>query len=418
MRNTELHRHYRDAIDFIDSNFPRYFSYVLNMGKPRWDVSIPTAGIAIDARTQNPSFLYVFNLDFAIKLSTEEFAFVMMHETMHMLMSHHKQFSLLIKRGYSVEKLNVAADLIVNDTLLGFGLSPEPLMSILPTGMKILKHDCSRLTLRVVYNEIEDNDQQHSIQTGNHQWLSEEMLDSLSKALEAITPSTYLNRYLSEEGEKKSAPPGASSEAGHLKQFMDHNKKVSMNWARLLAKVNPDIFSTGRKSQRRTWRAKSRKIHGIIDIHPELNVPASSLLLSYKGDIPAIAMFLDGSGSCAGWIDEFVTLAKSVPQDSIHLFCYSFSTYTQPLNLKERSPALASGGTAFSPIERVINDEILPRIGHYPKAVVIMSDGIGNFSNQRPDACYEDNWLWLLRGKSPRNNRPGTDLNLDDFVKL
>ena len=107
----------------------------------------------------------------------------------------------------------------------------------------------------------------------------------------------------------------------------------------------------------------------------------------------------------------------SVPEDQLKLFAYSFSTYVQPLNLKEANPAVAQGGTEFSIIEDEILNSVVPKLGNYPKAVVVLTDGYGYFSSTRPKTQMENNWLWLVCVDNPYPNRCGKDMNIDKFCE-
>jgi hypothetical protein len=156
----------------------------------------------------------------------------------------------------------------------------------------------------------------------------------------------------------------------------------------------------------------------VYEVFPDMGrLPTKEINQPKNGETPAIAMYLDGSGSCYDWIDKFVKLAKSIPEEKIALFPFSFSTIVMKLNIKEQNPELAGGGTEFSIIEESIRKDVVPVLGHYPKAVVIMSDGIGRFERIQPEGPNADRWLWLIKGNSPWDPRCGKDVPIHEFCE-
>lgn len=427
---------WREAIDYLDNNFAFFLTAVLNMGRPKWDTSIPTAGILISKDEDEPKF--VFNPVFAEMLNAEELAFIVSHETMHMIMRHYKIMTNLMKKGYHERLLNTSMDLIVNDFLINSGFDPGRLPQLgLLRGPDVVGYDCSKSTVRQVYNDLPQDYHEAAqkademvkdiadflkkcggVATGDHEWLHEAKDDAqIEKTIEKSVPQELQEKYEKEEGVKKSISLGPGSEAGALKRFTE-TRGVSLNWAKLLSEVNPDTFKVGRKGKPASWHRPRRKMSALEEIFPDLGRLPSERKGNHKGEIPAIAMYMDGSGSCSDWIDRFVTLARSVPDSQFHLFAFSFSTYVQPINLKDKDIQLASGGTAFSPIEQSIRDDVMSKLkGKYPKAVVVLSDGEGYFNGIRPEDSVAKNWLWLLKGKYACGNRPGRDVAIEEFMK-
>lgn len=451
LNKVDLSELWREALDYLDENFAFFLTAVLNMGHPQWNSAIPTAGIMI-SRDGNEEPKFVFNPNFAAMLSPEELAFIMSHETLHMVMRHHKILTLLQKRGYHERLLNFAADCIVNDFLVNSGFEMGRLRtSGLLFGEDVVGYDCSKSTVRQVYHDLPQELQeaaQHgqeaaeaaarmagemageiaeflkesgnsgSSATGDHEWIYDpEGQPQLEKTVEKSVPQELQEKYEKEEGTKKSVSLGPGSEAGALKRFTE-TRGVSLNWAKLLREVNPDTFKVGKKGELPSWHVPRRKVAALGEIFPDLGQLPSKRKADHKGEIPAIAMYMDGSGSCSDWIDRFVTLARSVPSDQFHLFAFSFSTYVQPMDLRDKDIQLATGGTAFSPIEQSIRQDIMPQLKNkYPKAVVILSDGEGHFEGIRPEEKVAQNWLWLIKGNYSYRNRPGKDVAIEEFMQ-
>jgi hypothetical protein len=265
--------------------------------------------------------------------------------------------------------------------------------------------------------------------TGDHEWLEEtgegqaDMADELWKEMmkNAPPPTEIKDNKDKEDGKTQgyiSAGPGSQAEA--MARFAEMNN-VSLRWTELLNEVNPDYFRLYGKRPRPSYHKPRRKLAAIQAANRNFGVlPVPREENKRQGEMPAIAMFMDGSGSCGAYHRIFVALMQSVPKDEITLFPYSFSTYVTPLNINEKNPAIAQGGTEFSIIEDMINKEIRPKLdGRYPKAVVVLSDGEGYFSSTKVDAPNGGSWLWLIteNGRRGLGVRPGKDIDIDKFTE-
>lgn len=439
--NCDLKAHWRDSIDYLDENFAFFLTHVLNMGQPEWLHAIKTAAVALphDGASMD-DFRYIFNPTFAALLSPEEFAFIQAHETMHVLLNHLKLLENGKKRGKfkDPQKFNVAADCVINDYLVAMGLEAGRIVEMGCFGEKIVGYNCANATVSEVYLDIPDQEGEEgdeegegqggggqidgsgqgslgdymdgsskSAMTGDHDWLhNPENAKGQGDAADQIGNDAAKNAGVPQDIEDKKADddwkgtPGAGpgSEAGAMRNFVDQ-KGVSLKWAELLKKVDPEFFKSWGPKPKPSYHNRPRKLAGIYDsveYGRDLGVlPVKRDPDSHKGETPAIVLFMDGSGSCSDWIQNFATLAKSVPPNKLKLYAYSFSTYTTKFDLEAKNPQLASGGTMFSPIEECIQREVVTELGHYPKAVVIMTDLEGGFSAPIPDKKYQDRWLWL-----------------------
>lgn len=143
-----LPQHYKGAIEYLDDRYAYFLTHVLNMGRPTWTAALPTAAVGLPSEDSDvDDFQYFFNPDFALALPVSQFAFVMGHECMHLLMNH-----LALGKEFKYQRAaNVAMDCIINDMLdqQGFDV-PEWVMR----GEAILGFDCSGLTVREVYDAL------------------------------------------------------------------------------------------------------------------------------------------------------------------------------------------------------------------------------------------------------------------------
>jgi len=460
--NCHLPSHWNESIDYLDENFAFFLTHVLNMGKPEWSHSLPTAAVALPhSGADLKDFMYLFNPTFAALLTPEEFAFIQAHETMHVLLNHLKLIEQGKKRGKfkDPKKFNVAADCVINDYLESMGLEPGRIREMGCFGEDIVGYNCANSTVSEVYLDIPENKSDDdgdgegdgggggtidgdgqgglgeymdgmskSSMTGEHDWLhNPEDAKAQGEAAGKIGDQSGMPQDLEDkkqDDDNKGTPgAGPGSEAGAMRSFVDQ-KGVSMRWAELLREVNPDTFKFHGPKPKPGYHRIPRKMGGVyassygrdMGVLPVMREPDR-----HKGETPCIVMFMDGSGSCSDWIDNFATLAKSVPPSKIKLIAYTFSTYTLPFDLEAKNPQMASGGTAFSPIETEIQKSVVPELGHYPKAVVVMTDLEGAFYDAIPDNKYKDRWLWLAthqgRYDYRGNNKFGKVVKIEDFCQ-
>ena len=462
---TNLDRKYQRSIDYLDENFAFFLTHVLNMGDPEWRNDVPTAAVALP-KDENDfrNFKYVFNPTFADALSDNDLAFIMAHETMHILLNH-----LRLHRTFDrPDVFNIAADCVINDYLDSMGLTaPEYVM----TGEKNVGYNCANATVGEVYRALMKNPPQQQDGQGqgdggggqgqpgqggggqgdgqpqqpmqgngqaidDHSWMEPEKQgasaddrEQQEKAADRIyedtknqegVPSPMQDTRDDDNSASKYGSPGGgpgSQGPGALMSWAKQ-KGVGLKWAELLKRINPDVFKSRRGPRPRTsWRVQRRKLNGIAGRYPDVRLPIYEKPSSQTGgETPAIVMALDTSGSCISYADTFITLAKSIPQDRIKLFPCTFTTAYQELDLND--PKYSSGGTHFDCIEQFIEDKVVPQLGHYPKSVVVITDGEASFSNKMPKGEHKDRWLWLLTdgGRYKYSELPGGEEALSKYA--
>lgn len=404
---TDLNNHYHDAIKWCDNETFAYFvTDLLNIGSPVWDTSIPTACVSVPSDTANLSdFQYRFNPDFAAGLEPSTLAFVAAHETLHIVLNH-----LRLGKTYADPKLfNIAADCVINDYLASQGFDvPDWVMR----GEEKVGFDTANATVSEVYTALAQaeaaGDQQDEGEPGDglvddHSWIHNAS-DQQGDAAEAAGNIADGNGNVPQEvKDTKSDVPGGGGqgfgiENGSRSYFRDG--KVSLRWERLLRRVNPDAFKGA--AQRASWVSRPRRIAGM----PEAILPDYDTNRNRSGrqNQPAIVIALDTSGSIAD--DDarrFVNLARSVPKGKIKLFPMTFTTEARDLDLD--NPQYVGGGTEFGCIETYIQENVVPKLGHYPKAVVVITDGEATFCSAQVDERNKKSWTWLVTRPGKRFDR-------------
>ncbi len=473
----DLKAEYRGAVNYLDENFAYFLTHVLNIGQPRWTNAVPTAAVMVEKDKNANDFTFVFSPDFVKMLQLEEFrgkdldpeeaiAFILAHETMHILLNHLKLCKA--NRFKDHQRFNIAADCVINDYLVGMGLkAPEGLC----LGENLVGYNCANSTVTDVYNDLpescpecggtgevddsQDGDESEGDgksegegqdgqgqgqghgegsqpcprchgsgggypgqQIDDHAWMHDSTSEQQQKADEAgngnkSMPSD-LDRTKKDSDFQSNLNPGVG--VGGKQAFME-DKNVGLKWAELLEKVNPFAFKRGPKP-RPAWNKRPRKVAGLADTM----LPSREEGKEFgRGQRPAIVMALDTSGSIGQeQANQFVNMARSIPQEKIKLHVCTFTTQYQELDLE--NPEWSGGGTHFDCITDFITEKVMPENRkRYPSAVVVVTDGYAQFSAKRPDKGQEKNWYWLITpgGVTGYGGEalPGDTDELDKFQK-
>lgn len=433
-----LKERYHEATEYLDDEYAYFLTHVLNIGQPEWFAGVPTACVAVEKGVKeskyNTDFRFIFNPEFAKTLDAKGMGFVLAHETMHIVLNHLK----LGKRFKDAQRFNVAADCVINDYLASMGIEPITFEGggKVMRGEDIVGYDCANATVSDVYVDVKpqqegdgEGDGQGQGGYGNygkgskpiddHNWIhdpdagkqKEKGIDEANKG-NSNTPQTVERTRQDDDFRSSMAGTGVGG-----RQVFAEKHGIGLKWADLLQKVNPFMFKGGPKP-RPAWHKRPRKLGAF----PNVNLPVKEAGVRDKGgEVPAIVMALDTSGSIGyEQANEFVNLAKSVPQRKIKLFVCTFTTQYEELDLD--NPQWSSGGTAFDPISSYIEEVVMPKNkGNYPKAVVVVTDGYANFNHKYPTG-HEDAWWWLITHDSGSyggygyEQRPGHDEKLNDYV--
>jgi uncharacterized protein with von Willebrand factor type A (vWA) domain len=139
------------------------------------------------------------------------------------------------------------------------------------------------------------------------------------------------------------------------------------------------------------WARKHRRMSMIGG--GSLFIPCEMEVEDMFEDIEKIEvfMFLDTSGSCAGYKDRFYKAAASLPPERFNLRLFCFDTSVKEMKLEDKK-MFDGGGTYFHILEQKIQEIMKKENKKYPKAVFVLSDGYGdNVIPQDPSK-----WYWFL----------------------
>lgn len=446
---------YSEVVDYFNENYAYFCVNVLNLGKPEYTNSVKTAAVAVTVVGYNKflNFSFLFNKDFLDAFpNTDQKAFVFAHETMHILLSHlklagtfvdyplYKKLAKLYNEGNAnrtqvaelmveqkkMECFNIAADCVINDYLVRDGYDPP---DELCRGMKIVGHDCADYTVREVYNELiqkfkqDDTVPLQGKSIDEHDWLFEaakDAIDAADKLYESMKASGEIPKDMSDMKTLDSGKNYSLTAQDVEQAFIDQHG-ISLKWMDLLKKIDPDLLKKAGLGP--PTKASFHKQRRKLAAFPGVRLPVTRVDKNADGEtdkIPSIVLALDTSGSIAD-LDrkKFITLAKSVPQDRVKLFCITFTTSYSELDLEHIR--YASGGTNFSCIQKYITDKVVPVLHHYPKSVIVVTDGYAPFTNPKPTEHEFKSWYWLLTEYHTLTyiDKWGTDWHkqIDEFVK-
>lgn len=456
----ELERQFTEVIHYFDDRYSYFLTHIIKAGRPKWSSSIPTAAVMLIERpTQKKKtdlfgkemidydFEFVFNPKLWVELGTvEKRAFVVAHETFHIILNHLKIFrryinmdererinekitkgerltkqelAISVRMKQIMAKLNIAMDAVINDYLVNAGMDcPEWAVR----GEKYIGENAAFLTVRDVYDmlpeqqlggggKIGDEDGRGEAALDSHSWLFDpdfpekmaDAIDRMNQELEdnAKIPGDLKDKKIEEEGGETDAQKRlreAGTERGNMRQFQEVHG-LSMAWVKLLKEVDPNIFKERGwgKPPVAKWNQRPRKLSSPQLKRSNLPIRKPSDVEKIVNEKPAIVLALDYSSSIgAGDADRFATLARSIPQDRIKVFACTFTTSYQEFDL-DNPHGGGNGGTDFSPIGQFIDEKVKPELnGSYPKAVIVITDGEARFDRNTPTKEEEESWLWLI----------------------
>jgi len=455
----DLIKRYRNGIEWLDWNYSYFLTHVLKIGRPMSTTAIPTAAVA--AKVGNEAdFEFLFNEEFAKLLDTPSMAFILAHETMHIILNHLKlqrnfvnveafrtaqdkgmrgmtkdERKAAMKAQRNAKLFNIAADCVINDYLYEGGMyenSGIPLCR----GYEWIGENAAFLTVTDVYERIKKQSEEKQDDKGDgetvlvkadgssgdytefdsHDWmLSDEEIDKLSDAIDKLIdqideqtglPQDLVDKAIEEQGKNTAGQQGLqnSMQAGNQDAAMDifaRDHNVNMAWVRLLNDLDPDMFKQPGIAPPMIPSFHNRRRKLMAKDFQKVHLPVyrkEERREDKTKEIPSIVLALDVSGSIgAGDANRFVSLAMTIPRDRVKVFPCVFQENYQKIDLDDPK-FRQGGGTNFDAVAHFINNEVKPELkGKAPKAVVIITDGQADMRpNLWPAEAERDGWLWLI----------------------
>lgn len=394
------------------------FQTFWNIGKPIFSNSISTAAVGFD-KFGHVIYL-ILNPDFWDSLDIVNKAFVIAHESLHVILNHGK-------RGleYPDQKLvNIAQDIVINEMLFrDFGFNKYQIngwenyclvetvfkqeeIRELSIHTKGSFHYYMNLLLKAG-TEKETVDDHSYMQQGSsgpsdgQDSQIQSMLDGAEKSGEALMDVMFdeIDEKLQEkekyqfskilEEEIKSTKSGGSPLGAYL-NINPNPVKKKKKWESIV-KNHVKSLMKYETVEKDTWITRGRR-HALLD---------EDLLLQgvWNEEVPKkekykIVFFLDSSGSCYHLKDRFVDLMKSIPEDKFEIHPFAFDGNVYPIDLKT-GHVRGGGCTYFHILDQMVRK--ITKESRHPDAIFVVSDGDGNaFSPEKPKL-----WHWIL---TPRHS--------------
>lgn len=373
--------------------FHTIFYKVWEMGTPSFTTRIPTACVVWKPGVGK--FIgYEFNPEFWANLSDYERAFVICHESLHVILDHgFRSLSLDLKFA---RILNIAQDLVINHMLINkflFDRDRLPFLNKMPLCFVdtvfpgedvpddetveyyfnlLLNHPSSKK-----YNSFDDHSMLPTISLGR------ELAERLEKELSKQEQKEFNEKVEGNLRVGKEAGKGGDFDTYFANTDKPEPKRkwesIIKDWAK---RESDDLCKDDE-----TWLYKDGK-HMMMPSY--FRMPAWQFMPTLAQVVP-VWFFQDTSGSCVGLKDRFFAAAESLPKNKfdIKMHCFSDEVYDVNMTTKE---LYGFQGTSFEIIEDFIQARIKRDNIPYPKAVFIVTDGWGD--SVRPQ--FPRNWYWIL----------------------
>lgn len=384
------------AIDDLYLSACNLATEVTKLGYPKSSVRISTAGISWDKYKKQVCF--EFNEKFANTLSDEEFSFVVAHEAMHLAVCHIflindyvnkiKRKSNLSKEekdkqiSIFLNKSNIAADCVVNDSLVNIYNLKKQLENIAMYGKKVVGVDCHNMSMSEVYQLLPEIEM---YTFDIHSWdsfldengdidknFSDKIKGFIERNLNNSALSDKENQKLQDVANQFQHLNAGNSSLANRRPIVKISRNY-INWNRLILEI------VDSKKQEDIWSKPNRRL---VSIYPDVILPKFE-----SQEIETVFVAIDASGS----IDQqqlslFVDVVRNSPK-RFKIEAVTFNTTCYPLNIMKEDPS-GGGGTSFACIEKYIQKNLK----EYPKCVVVISDGSGDCVNPQ----FPERWRWLL----------------------
>ena len=375
------------------------------IGKPNFVSDTSTAYVSFT--NEGELMEYCFNFDYWESLDNYQRSFVICHEILHLLLEHGLRGMDAFKSNSKLA--NIAMDIVDNHLLVNsYGFDRKKIKddkklcwvdTIFPES-NVSEKESFETYFNLLKNNNDKNsslsqqspDDHSKMQGEKAKDISEnffnkinDMMDSLSddekKQIKDIIdsiPDSY----------KENSPAG--SVAGNLKiQISANNVKPKKKWETVIKKWANYHITTSSKEQEQ-WARINRRF---ITLNSDFFIPTEMEIEAKSEDKKKIDVwfFQDTSGSCISFADRFFKAAKSLPKDkfNVRMFCFDTQVYETSL---ESGMLYGFGGTRFDIIESRIQGLMKSEKANYPKAIFVITDGLGN----QVKPLYPQNWYWFL----------------------
>ena len=387
------------------------FSQLWRMGRPtlRDDLKFKTAAVFFDREGKCVEFC--FHPEYWKESSDVLKHFTICHESLHVMFGHGRR-----GKGLDKDLANVAMDVVINECLVNqFGFDRDVIApidkdgkrpfcwldNVFPDGdaepnrnfeyyYELLKKQVKdgKRGSGGLPSLVDSHEGLEGIPEELDKEIKDEILASLSEEeIESLAEKLGQSERDS-EGEKGKL---AGTMAGNLKKFILEVKvKKKRKWETIIKKW-ASKYITSSSRDREQWAISDRRLNMLPR---DVFIPSEYETEDKAEDLKRIEVwfFQDVSGSCSHLVERFYKAAKSLPKSRFKIRMHCFDTKVHRVDL-DKNEVMGNGwGTAFDIIERYIQSEIQKEGISYPKAVFVVTDGMGNSVSPK----IPKRWFWFL----------------------
>ena len=398
----DIRERFKKAIDDLYDSACNLATEVTKLGYPKLSTRVPTACVSWDKIRKQVCF--EFNESFASNLTDAEFAFVVGHEAMHLAICHiflisnrieeiRKKSNLtdkdkVIQSNTFMMKANIAADCVVNDSLVNIYKLPPELVDMAVYGKKTVGLDCHDLSMEEVYQLLPEV--KHYV-FDVHDWdsfldkdgkVDKEFAGKIRGFIERNLNNSALsdkeNQRLQEAADTfQNTQQAGNAPIGQRRPIIKVSRNY-VNWNRLV------LDFVDAKKQEDKWSRPNRKL---MSVWPEIILPRFE-----PQEIEHVFVALDASGSInQDQLSLFVDVVRNSPK-RFKIDAVTFDTRCYPLDILKEDPQ-GGGGTNFQIIEEYIQKTYKKK---KPKAIFVLTDGHGSPVHPK----LPSSWCWLLTENS------------------
>lgn len=402
-----------------------------DLGEPIFTDKVPTAAVTFN---ENGDFLeFLFNEKFWNKLTTYDKAFVMAHEMLHILLEHGFRIN---DENSDKEIANQAMDICVNGLLVNefkFDRSKLKIEEIIggplcwfdvifANSKKVKKNREAEYYYNILKKLKKAN---HNTAKGNvlDSHLTKEqtsailgnIIDNIKNEISGCPIIEDVVDGFSENKENKAISDIiiAGKSSGEWQALTERKINFSRKWNSIIKKRDI-IRKITDMVEVESFIKRNKRFEYVFD--NDTLIPTDVIIETEFLDKTKIGlfMFLDTSGSCIPFMEDFYDAYKSINKRIFDVRIFSFDTQVKELDIKN-SKIHGGGGTNFQIIEnkiqKIIKDEQLKT---YP-FVFVLTDGYGTSVNP----ANPKNWSWFLTPVASSAFIPPSSkhFKINDFIK-
>jgi len=331
-------------------------------------------------------------------------AFYILHEAIHYLLNHYIILNdpSWQSKTHSIDILNIAIDLIVNDIIASVLESNYPeFFSILRKeyyfGHETLNLNCSTIPLNDIIEMLNNRitnltakkiltNHKYQIQTAPNNRQIEQTIKTIRSAVKTDMEANSNNN--NNDNNKI-----ISYEEYKAERFLYSNMKIKIQWHKIIQDITGISCNLGSNKNTHTidW---TRRPHNRIALPNKYGV-LPALRLQNQGKL-TVFIFIDTSGSINDkQLNIFTNLVKYMPQSMWIIRAFTFSTSVSEIDLtlpNWHDTLSCGGGTNFNEITKRVHEE-----NKHPDNIIVITDGesyVNDNSIKKPKQ-----WTWIIDNK-------------------